>query len=382
MKTKTKLSLRITAVLLMICMMAGLALSAFAVTYPKPSDNIYDGTSALSNSVIETIKSTNDTLYEKVGAKISICIVDSLGEEKIEDYARNIFSEWKLGDGVLIIISKGDNSYYAVQSVGVENVLTNKELATIVNEFLEPDFVDGNIDKAILKTVNKLSSFLKTELPGADEQKSQTDKKDDDKDSKDDKKDEKKDGEDEKKVTFVSVILSILKIILWTVIIIIAAFVIFFIVALFNDDAAELMQKYIFNRGRNNSYARQNYYDERIYGRPNGNGNGGNQQNRQNQRRLPPPNQQRQQYDRYRQGGVRYNDEYYGQPQQNQQYRRQGQGQQRLQNPQGQQNGRANRQYSNSDGYTQQYNFSGARQSGSNRNSQGRNNNSNNYNNY
>lgn len=340
--------LRVTAILLIICMTAGLSLTA-AAAYPTPTNNVYDGTGTLSDSVIETIKSTNDTLYDKVNAKISICIVESLGGEEISTYSRNVFNEWKLGEGVLLVVSTGDENYYAVQSVGIDDVLTNDQLSTILQEFLEPDFSEGNVARGIQKTINKLSSFMKTELPAADAEKEDTDKA------------AEEDGE--KKVTLGSIILSILKIILWTVIIIIAAFVILFVVALFNDDAAELMQRYVFshftgNRPANN---RQDYYDERLYGRPQQN-NSRQLQGQNPQRRLPPPNQQqRQQYDRYRQGGVRYDDEYYGQSGQYNQnrpnkYNQYAQNGQYTQNGQYSQNGQYRQQQSRNPGQQNQYN--------------------------
>lgn len=370
---KKGLILRVTAILLIICMTAGLALTA-AADYPSPTDNVYDGTGTLSNSVLETIKSTNDTLYDKVNAKISLCIVESLGGEDITTYSRNIFNEWKLGEGVLLVVSTRDENYFAVQSVGIDDVLTNDQLSTILKDFLEPDFAEGNVAKGIQKTINKLSSFMKTELPAASAEKKDTDKT-------------SEGDEEEKKVTFGSVILSILKIILWTVIIIIAAFVIFFVAALFNDDAAELMQRYVFSHftGSRPANNRQDYYDERLYGSPRNNNRqlqGGNQQ-----RRLPPPNQQRQQYDRYRQGGVRYDDEYYGSYNQNNRYAQNGQYRQNkynqyAQNGQGngygqQQNGGQRRrnseqqsQYNSNYEYTQQYTINTGNSSQNNNRSQ------------
>lgn len=366
--------LRITAILLIVCVTAGLALTT-AADYPKPTNYVYDGTNILSDSVLETIKSTNNTLYEKVNARIALCIVESLGSEDIATYARNIFNEWKLGEGVLLVVATGDENYFAVQSVGIDDILTNDQLSTILQDFMEPDFADGNIAKGIQKTVNKLSSFMKTELPSTDTKKDSTDKT-------------AAEGDGEKKVTFGSVILSILKIILWTVIILIAAFVIFFVVALFNDDAAELMQRYVFSHftGNKPSNNRQDYYDERLYGRPTNNNRqlpGGNQQ-----RRLPPPNQQqRQQYDRYRQGGVRYDDEYYarsGQYAQSGQYSQNNQSRQNSQYGQYNQNGQRRNpqqqnQYNSNYEYTQQYTINTNHSNQNNQNNRSQRNNNNRY---
>jgi len=375
---KKGLFLRVTAVLLIICMTAGLALTA-AADYPTPVNNVYDGTGTLSDSVIETIKSTNDTLSSKVNAKISLCIVESLGGEDIAAYSKSVFNEWKLGEGVLLVVSTGDENYYAVQSVGIDDILTNEQLSAILQNFMEPDFAEGNVALGIQKTINKLSGFMKSELPAAGADTAEDEKKDGDK-------------EEEGKVTFGSIIGSIGKILLWTVGILVAAFVIFFVAALFNDTAAELMQRYVFSHFTgNSSTSRNDYYDERLYGNPRSGGNRQLQSGNGQQKRLPPPDRQ---YDRYRQGGVRYDDEYYGgqygnRNNQNGQYNRQGQyGQQYNRNgqrpnkyqqyanqgqsslPQYNYQGQANRQsqqgsrsqqrpqqnrYSDDYGYTQQY---------------------------
>lgn len=252
--TKRSLSAALAAFLAVLF----LTLPVFAA-YPTPSNNVYDGTETLSDAVIQNIKQSNDSLFDKVGARISFCLVNSLDGETIEDYARGVFSDWKLGEGVLLVIylnadNAAESNYYAIQSVGIDKVLTNDELSSILQEFLEPDFIAGSVSTGIQKTNNKLASFLKTELAAANAETGETDGE------------SKTDSSEEKKVTFGGVILSILKIILWTAIILVVAFVAFFIVALYNDTAAELMQRYIFNRGRTSQNRQNAYYDERLYG--------------------------------------------------------------------------------------------------------------------
>ncbi len=283
--------IRILSVILVIGMMAGMAWTALAA-YPSHTDYMYDGANVLSASLKETVKSTNDTLYSKVKVRISVCIVESLGGEAIHAYARNIFNEWKLGEGVLLVISTGDEDYYAVQSTKIDGVLTNEKLDSILKDFMEPDFAEGNVSRGIQKTINKLASFLKSELPAAEANSSQ--------------QEQPEKPKEENKTTFGSVILSLLQILGWTAVVLVAAFVIFFVAALFNDTAAELMNRLVFSRFTGKKAPSKNtpYYDERLYGRP--------QNNRGQGQRPPQQNGQRQGYNRYQQGGVRYDDEYYG----------------------------------------------------------------------
>lgn len=297
------LRLRLTAVLLMLCMITGLAQTVLAV-YPSHTNYIHDGADILSDSLIETVKSTNDSLYAKVKARISVCIVESLGGEAIHTYSRNLFTEWKLGEGVLLVISTGDENYFAVQSSKIDHILTNERLDQILKEFMEPDFAEGNVARGLQKTVNKLASFLKSELPAAEADES--------------KPSDSVPAIDDEKVSVGSILLSVLKIIGLTLLVLVVAFVVFFVIALFNDTAAELMNRHVFSHftGKKSASARYDYYDERIYG-----GSQNSQRRPQNGRPAPSqrPQQQgrpgqngRQMYNRYQQGGVRYDDEYYG----------------------------------------------------------------------
>jgi hypothetical protein len=82
------------------------------------------------------------------------------------------------------------------------------------------------------------------------------------------------------------VLVTILKVILYIALFALAAFIILFVVAMFNDDAAAILQKYVFRRGKANPAPA--YYDERLYG------NGRSSAQRQGQR--PVQNGQRQGY--------------------------------------------------------------------------------------
>lgn len=291
---KKRLLLPWTAMLLVLCITLGLA-STVSAAYPKHTDYIYDGADVLSDSLKESIKSTNTALHTKVKTRIFLCIVETLGGEQIDTYAHAIYNEWKLPNGVLLVISTGDRSYYAIQSKNVGDVLSNVQLESIMTEFFDPDFLEGNTAKAVQKTVNKLAAFLKSELPAVSTQTNS------------------ENPGDTEKVTFGSIVLSILRILGWTLVVLLAAFVIFFIAALFNDTAAKLLYALVFSHftGKKKAPASRDYYDERLYGK---------QQNnpRQPQRRTPPqggaprPNDRRPVYNRYQQGGIRYDDEYYG----------------------------------------------------------------------
>ncbi len=243
---------------------------AFAATYPKPKDNVADEAGLLSESTIKSLKKANEALLNDTKTQIAICTVNTTGETDIADYARGVFKEWKLGDGVLLVIAKDDKDYYFVPSVGVENILTDEVLTEIRDTYLEEYFEDeGSINRGVNMCITKLSNTLTKGIIAAAD---------------DTSKEDGENKEEEKGTTAGGVIVGIFKAILYIVIAIVVIFVGFFVFAMFNDEAAELFQRYIFRRKQPYKMPEE-YYDERLYGRPSAN-------NRQNQNRLPQGRQQ------------------------------------------------------------------------------------------
>lgn len=269
-------SLRILAVVLAVVTLLALALPTFAA-YPKADGYVADEAGVLAQSTIRQINKTNETLKKDAGLTIAVCAVKTTGDVSIAEYARGLYTEWKLGEGVLILIAAEDENYYIVQSTGIENQLTNADIEAIRDGYLEDDFASGNIDSGVLKAFSKLTSELEDgiEAPAADDTPAG------------DVNEGDKKGENEG-TTAGKVIVTILKVILYIVLIAFALFVILFVIAMFNDDVATLLQRYVFRRGKTNP-AQQTYYDERLYG--NGNRRPNQQRPQQPPRERRNPNQ-------------------------------------------------------------------------------------------
>lgn len=263
--------IRILTFIVAVITVCVLALPTFAA-YPKADGYVADEAGVLAQSTIRQINKTNETLKKDAGLTIAVCAVKTTGDVSIADYARGLYTEWKLGEGVLILVAAEDENYYIVQSTGIENQLTNADIEAIRDGYLEDDFAAGNIDSGVLKAFSKLTSELEDgiEAPVAD-------------DTPTDDTNENDNKEENEGTTAGKVIVTILKAILYIVLFALAAFVILFVVAMFNDDAAALLQRYVFRRGKYNP-AQQTYYDERLYG----NGNRRPQQQRPQQRPQNP----------------------------------------------------------------------------------------------
>jgi len=290
--------------LLLIVTMTVLPVFA-AVSIPKYKEYyIADDAKLLSENTVNNIVTNNEKLFIKNGTSIGICTVKDIGDESIMDFAHRVYQSWGMVEGVLIVVVGEEsayprlNNYYLVQSTGVQDTITNDLLENIRAEYMEDDFAAGNIDRAVCSAAIKLTTCLSNikdpEAPAAGTS------EDEAPENPDEKTEEKEENEG---TTAGGIIVGILKFILIAALICIALFILFFIAAMFNDDAAELMRKYVFQRGKTNAVP-SDFYDERLYGtnhqiqqRGRQNAQRAAQQNRQQYPQNRPYNQQpRQQY--------------------------------------------------------------------------------------
>lgn len=121
---------------------------------------VTDEAKVLDSSTEQYIVSKNQLLNETSGASIVIVTVDLLNAD-IVDYAYTLFNEWQLGDeitnnGILLLVSIGDEDYYCMIGRGLETLMTSDELQTILDEDLEPDFAAGNYQAGIRKVFDTL----------------------------------------------------------------------------------------------------------------------------------------------------------------------------------------------------------------------------------
>ncbi len=320
-QTTAKRCLGITILALLLTVL--LIFPVFAA-YPQPVDYISDESGVLSTTTKDALVTANEKLYATRNARIGICIVDSVGDEDIASYARNVFTDWNMSDGVLLVIDRGSKNYFAVQSVDIDKIVTDEVLKDILSNYLEEDFDAGNTDRGVMKTILKLDEFMTANLAatgttvgGESESTADTTAETD------------ADGKPVTKQSgFVRGIGIFFKVILWLILIAALAVGGLFVAALFNDTAMSIFRTYILRKHDAPRYAVGNNYDERLYG-----------QKRPGQQRQNPQRRQQPYYSDS--DGYGYDDGYGygdhgGQPRGNGQYsNRRGSGQR----PSGQYNG-------------------------------------------
>ena len=243
MKKNIVFSVRIIAFVIAALL---LSVGVFA-NYPKADNYVADEAGVLAESTVRSIAKSNETMKKDYGAVVAVCTVKTTGDTPISEYARGVFTSWKIGGGVLILIAADDMDYYIVQSVALEDIITNEQLQLVRNDYLEPDFAQGNIDRAVTKSVTKLTSIIQREIAKKAEE-------------------AKENSENEEENSTSHAIVTFFKVILYGALAIVVIFVALFIASIWSDTAMVILQNTVFKKKKPRYQIPDNYYDERLYG--------------------------------------------------------------------------------------------------------------------
>lgn len=155
-----KLIITTAAALLSVILM-----TVSVAAYPNHTDYISDAAVILDENCENSVKSASAELYKTKNARIALCSVLNTEGKDAKTYASELFTEWKVGHGVLILVVTEDNTFYAVQSRSMQDVLTDAKLSEILNSTMEPSFKEGNYSAGALAAANAISVFLTNNLP-------------------------------------------------------------------------------------------------------------------------------------------------------------------------------------------------------------------------
>ena len=147
---------------------------SIAAAYPRHTDFVSDKAVIIDEKTESKIIEASKKLFKERGVRIAVCTVLDTDGETIEHFGSELFKEWEIGDGVLILLSINDDNFYAVQSNSLSEYLSAKELKHILNMSLEPAFAAKDYSKGVGETVNALSNHLSGSVPqdfGKDESK-------------------------------------------------------------------------------------------------------------------------------------------------------------------------------------------------------------------
>lgn len=141
--------------------------SAFATQIPVPELPVYvnDITGTLTNSEINALAGQIKNLTQRNLAQMVVLVVDTTGDETIEQYATRVFDSWKPGDkdrddGVLLLVAWQDHTVRIEIGYGLEGVITDAQSGQIIRNSIIPAFKKGDLAGGLQKGINDIESRL------------------------------------------------------------------------------------------------------------------------------------------------------------------------------------------------------------------------------
>lgn len=107
--------------------------------------------------------------------EIVVVTIPSLEGDTIENFAVELFEEWRIGktdndNGVLILVSRDDRKMRIEVGYGLEGALTDSQSYWIIDDIIKPAFREENYYQGIDEAVDKIISATEGEyLPSAEE---------------------------------------------------------------------------------------------------------------------------------------------------------------------------------------------------------------------
>lgn len=126
---------------------------------------VMDNANILSSDTEIYITNITRALQQECGAEIGVYTVEYIGNSTMEGYAYEVFNAWGLGDadkdnGVLFLMSPGEDNYWITRGSGVEKQLSVSTLNDIFDTVTEDNWVSGNFDACAQKTVASVAEKL------------------------------------------------------------------------------------------------------------------------------------------------------------------------------------------------------------------------------
>ena len=150
-----------------IFLMAFFCSSVFAIQIPVPESPRYvnDLTGKLTNDEVNTLTNQIKELTQKSHAQLVVLVVETTGDETIEQYATRVFDSWKPGDkdrddGVLLLVAWQDHTVRIEIGYGLEGVITDAQSGKIIRNSIIPAFKNGDLAGGLQKGISDIDNRL------------------------------------------------------------------------------------------------------------------------------------------------------------------------------------------------------------------------------
>lgn len=135
------------------------------VPIPALQARVTDLTNTLATEQRATIEGRLADLEARKGAQIAVLIIPTTQPEAIEQYARRVLDEWKLGrkgidDGALLLVAKDDRAVRIETQYGLEGVIPDAIAKRIIEEQIVPRFKQGDFAGGIEAGVARMIGLV------------------------------------------------------------------------------------------------------------------------------------------------------------------------------------------------------------------------------
>ncbi|WP_034850347.1 TPM domain-containing protein [Inquilinus limosus] len=135
------------------------------VAVPQLSERVTDLTRTLSAAERQALETKLAEVERRKGAQIAILIVPTTGADTVEQYARRVFDQWRLGrkgvdDGVLLLVAKDDRTMRIEPGYGLEGAIPDITAGRIIREQIAPAFRQGDYAGGLGTAVDSLIRLI------------------------------------------------------------------------------------------------------------------------------------------------------------------------------------------------------------------------------
>lgn len=135
---------------------------------PAISGWVTDQTGTLDSNTRTHLNTVLADLEKRKGAQIAVLVVPSTGDDTIEDYARRVFDQWRIGrakvdDGILLVVAKDDRRLRIEVGYGLEGAVPDLLAGRIIREQITPRFKQGDYAGGIVAGVDSLVALVNGE---------------------------------------------------------------------------------------------------------------------------------------------------------------------------------------------------------------------------
>ncbi len=135
---------------------------------PELTGGVMDHANVLSNDEKQQLHDKIMQLEYDSGSQIAVLIIPELQQEDIAYYAVKVMEKWQLGragidDGALLVIALNDRAMRIEVGYGLEGAVPDLAAKMILDQYLTPEFKNGNFYQGITQAVDALIAKIKAE---------------------------------------------------------------------------------------------------------------------------------------------------------------------------------------------------------------------------